>query len=117
MHWSSASLLLLLHFPQLVSQELQAMDKERMAQVRFLEERVRELSQRVDGYESLEKELDDVVLQAAESELHVSPIHTHAHTHTRVRAHVHTHINKESVDKQCIQGKVYFDSWLSKPYL
>ena len=35
--------------------------------IQLLEERLRDMGLRVDGYEKLEKELDDVVMQAAES--------------------------------------------------
>ena len=53
--------------PQLLSQELASSKQEREVRVQLLEERLRDMGLRVDGYEKLEKELDDVVMQAAES--------------------------------------------------
>ena len=53
---------------QILSQELSASEREREVTRNQLEERVRELGQRLEGYEKIESELDDIVLQAAESE-------------------------------------------------
>ena len=52
---------------QILSQELHASEREREVTRNQLEERVRELGQRLEGYEKIESELDDIVLQAAES--------------------------------------------------
>ena len=53
---------------EVLTQELWQVQQEGGARVRELEGRLSEQSERLRVYEKLEKELDDVVMQAAESE-------------------------------------------------
>lgn len=53
---------------ELLSQELWTVKSEREMQVRSLEKEVEDLEQRLQGYEKIEKELDDIVMQSAEGE-------------------------------------------------
>ena len=52
----------------MLSQELWTVKSERELQVKGLEKEVEDLHQRLQGYERIEKELDDIVMQSAESE-------------------------------------------------
>ena len=50
----------------LVSVELSSCQREGEVSVRRLEEQLDQVRQRLEGYENIEKELDDIVLQSAQ---------------------------------------------------
>lgn len=50
-----------------LSQELWSMENDKEAQVKGLEAELHDVKQRLQGYENIEKELDDIVMQSAQS--------------------------------------------------
>lgn len=52
----------------LVSGELWSSQHEGEITVRRMEEQLEQMKQRLEGYEKIERELDDIVLQSAQSE-------------------------------------------------
>ena len=52
----------------LVSRELCSKQHEGEAAVRRMEDQLEQMRLRLEGYEKIEKELDDIVLQSAQSE-------------------------------------------------
>lgn len=53
---------------ELLSQELRATESSKEMQVKSLEEKLHNTQQQLEGYEKIEKELDDIVMQSAQSE-------------------------------------------------
>ena len=53
---------------EVLTQELWTLESGKEVQVKSLETQVQNLSERLQGYEKLEKELDEIVVQSAESE-------------------------------------------------
>ncbi len=52
---------------EVLTQELWSLEKSKEVQVKGLEAQLQDLNQRLQGYEKIEKELDDIVMQSAQS--------------------------------------------------
>lgn len=52
---------------ELLTQELHATENEKGLQVKLLETQLEDTRQRLLGYEKIEKELDDIVMESAQS--------------------------------------------------
>lgn len=73
---------------------------EGVERVRVLEGRVREQAERLATYEQMEKEMDDIVMQAAQG-VWITSLHHHCH-HIMITSSLHNHYSITTSSLQVI---------------